>query len=316
LRPNLTAMLLMIPTGVVLAFPTFNMTFKPGSGASVRHLELGIVTWFRADDPGSWELNPVVIPLALGWYLVPTLIGAALARWRRWHLAPRWLLFFAAVPVLSVASGVVFSHSYWGYAWSLPELDSRVHAVHWRAVSGFESRQDGSGWTVQSRELLSHHRTEEAADSECCADGRILKVTGLLPDLGATDLASLEGEVLAQVPLEAGQPGYPYARRLHGVVAVGEDEHHRPVAFASFSGGEVSNDHHAMYEVLLLRSLKPEVLSANRYYADVAGIEGLTGRVVSLSLFALGTLLFSPLLILGAALRALVSALRQQASSA
>lgn len=311
LRPNLAGVLLMLPLAVVLSLPRFVTTFSP-EGLVMEHLELGPLTWFRADATGDWELSAIVIPLALGWYLLPTLIGALLMQRARWLLAPRWMLAFAATPVLAVATAVVFSYSYWGYAWALPDLDSRVHSVRWIAVSGFESREDGSAWTLQTRDRLSAHRTEEARDFECCVDGRILNVTGLLSDLRAAELAAVETEILAHVPLQSGDEGYAFARRLHGVVAVGEDEHQQPIAFASFTGGEVSNDHYPMYEVLIRRAPHVEVLSTRRYYGDVAGIEVLSAGVVTLTLCAVGVVLTPILLVLVG----LLGSLRPRAASA
>jgi hypothetical protein len=80
-------------------------------------------------------------------------------------------------------------------------------------------------------------------------------------------------------------------------VALGDQD---SLVFASFSGGEVSNDHHAMYEVLLRRP--DTLLSSRRYYGDVAGVEGMSALVVSGTLFMGLSLVVLPLLVLAGSL--------------
>ena len=78
--------------------------------------------------------------------------------------------------------------------------------------------------------------------------------------------------------LEAGEAGYPDAKELSGIVveALGRDG--RPQLFVGVRGGEVSNDHHPYYEFLFAIDSPgghPKLLSSQRFYYDVAGIEGV-----------------------------------------
>src|SRR5262249_60800422 len=78
--------------------------------------------------------------------------------------------------------------------------------------------------------------------------------------------------------LEGGEPGYSDAKRLGGIAveALGADG--RPLLFVGVQGGEVSNDHHPYYEFLFTTDspgAPSKLLSFQRFYYDVAGIEGL-----------------------------------------
>ena len=77
--------------------------------------------------------------------------------------------------------------------------------------------------------------------------------------------------------LEDGETGYANAKRLSGIVveALGQDG--RPLLFVGVRGGEVSNDHYPYYEFLFTTDSPgalPKLLSSQRFYYDVAGIEG------------------------------------------
>ena len=301
-RPNLTGWLLMVQVGIVVLLPR-TLAALPGSDVAEVHVELGFPTWFSWDSPGTWHLHATAFPMLIGLYVFPTIIGGLLSRWRHWRLGPRRLWLFAMVPVIALVAGVAFSLSYWGYAWSLPALDERVHEVKWTGVSAFTSNEDGTTWTAQPREDLKRLHSEAAEDLECCEDGRILNVVGdglpVLADITQSELAALEAGILANVALEQGKAQYRFARKLRGVVFVGEGVHHEPVAFASFTSGEVSNDHHAMYELLLKRgspAQPAQLLSSSRTYGDVAGIEGLTAGQVAVALSVIGFVLAVALL--------------------
>lgn len=133
-------------------------------------------------------------------------------------------------------------------------------------------------------------RVEPAVDDECCQVGRILPIiarSSTIDRLARIDDGAMEAigrSIAERSPFASGEPGYSAALNLQGLVATGSlgDE---PVAFAVFVGGEVSNDHHAMDEVLIRLGPRSEVLSARRTWGDVAGIEGFGAGVVSTLIF-------------------------------
>jgi len=226
--------------------------------------------------------------------------------------APQRLTFrlWAGVvlPVLSLVCGVIFSLAYWGYAWSVPGLDARVHDVKWSVAGTFTSDDDGSRWRPDPIRTLETFRSEPAPDSECCEIGRIVTVLReqhALDTLAApspSQLSQIESEVLSLVPLAEGNPGYVHARQLSGLLALG-DGAHGPVAFVSFTGGEVSNDHHPAYEVFFRPGKPPLLLSSRRWFGDVAGVEGLSAFWFAGGFYLLGALISGAILLAWEALR-------------
>ena len=193
--------------------------------------------------------------------------------------------------------GVIFSTLYWGYPWSRPAVDARVADVRWTGVGSFKSENDGTRWALQPRDALDHHRDFEEQDPACCDVGAILDFVGEgVPALTQEETAQLEAAVSSLITLEQGEPGYAHAARLHGVLVKGVATDGSPVAFASFFGGEVSNDHHAMYEVFVRLGATPTLLGSKKYYGDIAGIEFATAWVVALVLL-LPTLATAALLV-------------------
>ena len=301
----------MLPAGVIIAFPRMTGTYFP-AGAILQHGEVGYPPWLSWDDPGTWHVHAVGLLVLVAAWCASMAIGARLERWKAWRVPGSVLAIFVVLPVASLAIGVGFSLNYWGYPWSLPDLDSRVTSVKWRAVGSFLSRDDGTSWELQPPEELTHFRSEPAVDLECCQDGRILDVVRRqqplesLAPLTDAEVRTFEAEMLPLVSLDPGEPGYPAARHLRGVLAAGNDEEGHPVVFASFTGLEASNDHHPTYEVLLRREAPPTLLSSRRYYGDVAGIEGFTAFAVAVyAFFFLGLVVFPLLVISGSLARSI-----------
>lgn len=78
--------------------------------------------------------------------------------------------------------------------------------------------------------------------------------------------------------LEEGIPGYHDAKKLRGILieAIGRDG--RRLLFAGVSGGEVANDRYPYYEFLFADDPAggpPRLLSFQRFYYDIAGMEGI-----------------------------------------
>ncbi len=192
--------------------------------------------------------------------------------------------FLGVVTALSVATGAIFSLLNWGYPWSLPAPDARARDVRWSALSGFRSAPTGAEWTWDASDV--HRSSEHASDAEFCPVARLVTVadSSKFVELTQPEISGLEAEALSLVELETGAPGYDFAKRISGAVALGTDNQGRATAFASFVGGEVSNDHHAIYEVLWLRSTPPRLISSRKYYEDVAGLEGLTAPMMAMTL--------------------------------
>ena len=88
-----------------------------------------------------------------------------------------------------------------------------------------------------------------------------------------------------------GAPGYEYARFVRGFMVVGRTVSNQRRWIWSAIGGEVSNDHHPVYDLEF--SDGGALTRSHVYFEDIAGIEGTRWYVVSVVSFIAGTLLFT-----------------------
>jgi hypothetical protein len=93
-------------------------------------------------------------------------------------------------------------------------------------------------------------------------------------------------------------PGYegPYARYIRGFLVDSRTASGERAWIMSAIGGEVSNDHHAVYDLQV--SDTGAVRKVHVYYEDIAGSEGVRWYVVAGVVFVAGTLFLTALFIL------------------
>lgn len=177
----------------------------------------------------------------------------------------------------------------WGYYVSRPALDRRiVEAGRIESVTLVATVPDSLGNPTFSgapvADVGPFIQVHPQEGDYYVLEGRILRAledrralpseAGTMP---AERLASLYRVLDETGRIEAGEPGYGDARKLDGVVVEGVGRDGRPLIFVGVRGGEVSNDHHPYYEFLFARDSpdgRPRLLSFQRFYYDVAGIEG------------------------------------------
>ena len=249
--------------------------------------------------PGLYHSNPrfgfsAVIPsagaLAVG-------ILATMLAGRR--LRPSALLVaMAGSMLLPFVGAMLLSKANWGYYLNRPPVARRIaKARRIDSVTFVTTQTDDRG---DSTFLPDPSRTIDEAirhgrhDSYYCLSARALialQDRGALPldprPMDPDRLSWLYDIVDRTGHLEAGGTydddygrTHPYteAKHLKGVVieALGADG--APIVFIGVSGGEVSNDHYPYYEFLFSGVSTrggPELLSWQRFYYDVAGLEGM-----------------------------------------
>jgi hypothetical protein len=67
-------------------------------------------------------------------------------------------------------------------------------------------------------------------------------------------------------------------KRLEGIVVEAEDKNKQPYLFIAANGGQVSNDHYPYYEFLfelLKNESSPKLIANNRFFYEIAGLEGI-----------------------------------------
>ncbi|MDR3622449.1 MAG: hypothetical protein P4L85_24070 [Paludisphaera borealis] len=204
----------------------------------------------------------------------------------------RWALSVGAVGVLLVPFLVAIwiNHEMWGYYVSRPDVDRRiVNARRIETITDVKTVTDAHGLRAFSGapagDLETYLQVHPQEGDYYVLGGRVLrtlKYRDVLPEevrgIPPSRLESLYQVLDESGRLEDGEPGYSDAKSLSGIVveALGGDG--RPLLFVGVEGREVSNDHYPFYE-FLFTSDSPggplKLLSYQRFYYDVAGIEGL-----------------------------------------
>jgi len=107
----------------------------------------------------------------------------------------------------------------------------------------------------------------------------------------AQDASSICEGLFASGLVLQGAPGYEYARYARGFLVAGRTSSNKRAWILSAIGGEVSNDHHPVYEIQFADG--GALTRSHVYFEDIAGIEGARWYVVSAVVFIAGALLFT-----------------------
>ena len=209
----------------------------------------------------------------------------------------RVVLGVAGLAIIAMASGMIVSRLNWGYwvrppsivSWvdELQSVESRGYvecephmpararnipdsALHQGAAAYRESQKDYPGYQLLA--ALEDTRRTIARDAVVDRDANKL----------------CEGLYASGIVL-SGAPGYKYARFVRGFVVSGPTEAGERVWIWSAIGGEVSNDHHPVYDLMF--SSGGTLTRSHLYFEDVAGLEGLRWHIVSVVVFIAGALL-------------------------
>lgn len=303
-KPNIAGAVVLVPlVALQLFFVTYSGTIQPGDPTFTKWT-IGVpFPLISSTSDGGLTLHPAGLLTVLFMWCAAMRVGAAMQSSRNWRLDAGSSIRIIVVVSLScglvsLITAVAFSTHYWGYPWRRPSLPPGVERVRWTHGSGFRSDESGRHWRLDLEMRLN--AAEPSDDTECCRIRRIVQLarSSGMNELGALSpakLTQLEDQFSSLVVLGEGEPGYPYARQLLGIVLVGVDPSRGPVAFVSYSTLEHSNDHDALGEVWW--STEPvALLSASQVFADVAGIEGLTAPVAFASSFVVLAFIISPVL--------------------
>lgn len=89
-------------------------------------------------------------------------------------------------------------------------------------------------------------------------------------------LQSIDKQIERSHLVDKGEKNYDSSGQLNGIVTEFVTEDNVKYVFAGLSGGEVANDHYPKYEFLFAeKNNQYELINKQRFYIDIAGIEGL-----------------------------------------
>ncbi len=229
--------------------------------------------------------------------LVPFGFTAILARIRsgpgRPDYRPTLLIAVAGTLLIPFLVAIAINYAIWGYFLDRPRLDHRIaEAVRVETITHVEtlSARDGKltflGTPVEDIEsyLGRPHRPDgdyyelDGRILRALKERRALPTPWPAPSMSAERLLTAYRLLEDSGRLEDGAPGYDNARKLRGILVEATDRDGRRLLFAGVSGGEVSNDHYPYYEFLFADEPAggpARLLSFQRFYYDVAGMEGI-----------------------------------------
>jgi len=210
-----------------------------------------------------------------------------------------------AVAIAAIVTGLGFSKVYWGYWIEPPSIVPWIQQLQTAETIVFVQCQPGTVPTV--KEIPADERRQSAGwyrESSrdypgyqvlAAVEATKLPVSTKVFDVG--DANKVCAGVYASGVVVDPTPGFsgPYARHIRGFLVDGRTRSGERVWIFSGIGGEVSNDHHAVYDLQFSDS--GAVMKVHVYYEDIAGIEGLRWYPVAVFVFVAGTLFLAALFI-------------------
>mgnify|MGYP001043212750 CR=1 FL=1 len=197
----------------------------------------------------------------------------------------------AVLAVISLAFfvSIAFSRIYWGYAFHRPSVPPELRDVtEVSTIISVVTEQTAMGkyrFVIDPRasidETLAYAKEHPTGNN----GERILVQLDdkhLLPEEMATffgPYADLYDRLPDTGLLARAQDGYTSAGLLRGFIVEARDRSASQLVFLSATGGQVSNDHYPCYEMVFERDPRSGQLTfinGQRYFFDVAGIEGVT----------------------------------------
>jgi hypothetical protein len=214
----------------------------------------------------------------------------------------------AAIGILCLAFlvSIVFSKVYWGYFFRRPAvLAERYDVTEVIGIVPVTTEQTPTGayrFVTNADFSMADQIAYARKDPYYNLDERILvhlEDKQLLPEEVATSLDDtdfydlLSGTGLLAEP----QEGYTSAGLLKGVIVQARTASGSQLVFLSATGQQVSNDHYPCYEMVFERhpqSGQLTFLRGQRFFFDVAGIEGAEGFLIWLVISPIGVFLVLP----------------------
>jgi len=314
LKPSpLTWLFLILLILAQFLFSTRTLLNEPGQSTAqygIGHpIEISYSDGVRQDVRIDWIV--LIANLTLSYLLS----AASVALVRRATALQNALTLYggAVLAVISLAFfvSIAFSKTYWGYFFHRPAvLEELKDVTKVISIVPVTTEQTAMG---EYRFVIDHAFSiaEQIAYAEkrpyYNLDERILVYLDekhLLPQKIATSLGPYTDfyDLLRETGLLArAQDGYPSAGLLRGVIVETRDRSGSQLVFLSLTGGEVSNDHYPCYEMVFEAdpgSGQLTFINGQRFFFDVAGIEGVTWATVWLSASFIGVVVVLTLITL------------------
>lgn len=215
---------------------------------------------------------------------------------------------------LAFLGSIGLSKWYWGYFFKRPGLLNAAktitkveRVIPVKTVSC--DRPDQCEFIVDRSNTLDKSLNHARRNSYDNPEQRILlhlQAGGMLPNSFSRELDGIADlyAPLMQTPIIAEPaPGYLHAHQLQGIVLIGATAHGERRAFVGARGHQLANDHYPYYEAVFKLESNGEIvtyLSGQRFFFDIAGMEGLEWYFIWPLLTVFGIALVFPMVGIGA----------------
>jgi hypothetical protein len=217
---------------------------------------------------------------------------------------------------------VALSRSYWGYFFRRPsvlaELGSVTEVVRVVPVSTEQTAAGGYRLVANADYSVAEHLAYAREDPYYSLDERMLLHLAERHLLPRETAKSLDDGGLYDLLVETGllaepQDGYMSAGLLNGVVVQARTASGAELVFVSATGGQVSNDHYPCYEMVFERQPQSGQLAfvrGQRFFYDVAGMEGAEWYAIWFAISTTGVVLALPIVTLTVSVRNMIRSRR------
>jgi hypothetical protein len=281
---------------------TIDILIYTATGFTIAH---GLLSFLTAGNRQLYDTISLHYSDSFIWYfifiLVPLLAGLTFYFWLKNRYIYKGLkMLFGTFFILQLAFTVtasIINYNYWGYAFKRPPVFNEILTAEKVLTCSGVSNIDSTGIkplhilldTTKSMDNLYGRKDFYYGTSD-----RIFMVfqdrahiNGYLhdfpkiynnPDLKASKniLLSVDKQIRESKLIDKGENSWDTSGKLNGILTEFLSVDNTKYIFAGLSGGQVSNDHYPFYEFLFVEKNKQyELIKKQRFYTDVAGIEGL-----------------------------------------
>lgn len=234
-------------------------------------------------------------------FLVPLLAGLTFYFWlKNKYISKDLKILFGSLLLLQLAfTGIasIMNFNYWGYAFKRPPVFSEILKADRVLTCSRVSNIDSTGIkafhvtidTTKSMDNLYGRKDfyYGTADRIFMVFEDRAHINGYLydfpkiyndPKLKASknSLLSIDKQINESKLIDKGEKNWDTSGQLNGLITEFKTEDNEKYIFAGLSGGQVSNDHYPKYEFLFAeKNNQYELIKKQRFYNDIAGIEGL-----------------------------------------
>lgn len=320
IKPKLLELVIFVTILLVqlVCFSSNSITssyFKGNDSPVKIQLFLGIggsIILEHTHNSSTYEINWITLftNLAISYILAILLARFFIKTTSFCHPVKSLCSIFLGVIIITFIISITISKMYWGYFISRPSVLKETHDV--QAISAIipittKTTNDKSKIIVIKKDYSMIEKIKSCnKDQYYCLTGRLLVKFNNLGLIPKTNNDNLNFPFLFQTIKQTGiltepEKGYNNSDLLQGFIIDAISKTKKRLIFIALTGKEVSNDHYPYYEMVFTKKQNSPNLSyinGQRFFYDLAGIEGFEWYVIWLNLSFIGIIVSIPIVTL------------------